>query len=376
MKVLYIGYYKEDSDWGEITRNNILALDKAGVDVACQGISMGKSKQLDAKFRSLESKSLEDRDVCIQHVFPEHIVGTSKFKKNVGILGTNFVQLGHTSAVEKMSLLDEIWLPNTQNLEFLKNAFAGIEKKPELKCVPFAFDAKKAQQQTRDITVPQNVGKFKFYAIIGSDINQLRHILTCFHSEFDESEKVCLTLVSNALTQQQIDSVAIDVKSQLGLNKDISRYCKDTIVADVSDTMDNFNTVHKYGDCFISLDAGNAWPIHVLDAYAFGSSVIASDIGGNKDVVTTSLRRTSQNLISGAFQCYTQKNRSGETNLGKDFYFVPCHKQVTSAMRTAYSGWLDNPVRYEQSSQKDGLSIIKDFDFEQVGNTMKEELDA
>ena len=96
---------------------------------------------------------------------------------------------------------------------------------------------------------------------------------------------MCLTLVSNALTQQQIDSVAIDVKSQLGLNKDISRYSKDTIVADVSDTMDNFNTVHKYGDCFISLDAGYAWPIHVLDAYAFGSSVIASDIGGNKDVV-------------------------------------------------------------------------------------------
>ncbi len=33
MKVLYIGYYKEKSDWGRYATNNILALEKVGLDV-------------------------------------------------------------------------------------------------------------------------------------------------------------------------------------------------------------------------------------------------------------------------------------------------------------------------------------------------------
>ena len=46
MKVLYIGYYKEDSDWGKITSNNILALDAAGIDVVCRNFRLTRDNRI------------------------------------------------------------------------------------------------------------------------------------------------------------------------------------------------------------------------------------------------------------------------------------------------------------------------------------------
>ena len=100
MKVLYIGYYKENSDWGKITTNNILALDAAGVDVVCRPVKLSQPRQISGRLKELEEKSVEGCDVCIQHVFPEHMVGAGVFKKNIGVIGGFFVELSHSSHPE------------------------------------------------------------------------------------------------------------------------------------------------------------------------------------------------------------------------------------------------------------------------------------
>ena len=88
MKVLYIGYYKENSDWGRITENNILALDAAGVDVVCRSINLSQPRKISGRLAEIEQKDLSDCDFCIQHVFPDHLVGSKKFKKKYDQAGT------------------------------------------------------------------------------------------------------------------------------------------------------------------------------------------------------------------------------------------------------------------------------------------------
>ena len=56
MKVLYIGYYKEDSEWGNITSNNILALDAAGIDVVCRNFKLTKDRDITGRLKELEQK--------------------------------------------------------------------------------------------------------------------------------------------------------------------------------------------------------------------------------------------------------------------------------------------------------------------------------
>ena len=45
MKVLYIGHYKEFGGWAQAATDNILALDKVGVDVACRNVTLTQDKQ-------------------------------------------------------------------------------------------------------------------------------------------------------------------------------------------------------------------------------------------------------------------------------------------------------------------------------------------
>ena len=79
MKVLYTGYYREQSEWGVATTNNILALDKQGIDVVCRAIQLGDTKTPES-IKHLEQKDVTGCDIHIQHVFPKDLVKSSAFK--------------------------------------------------------------------------------------------------------------------------------------------------------------------------------------------------------------------------------------------------------------------------------------------------------
>ena len=45
MKVLYIGHYKEFGGWSQAAIDNILALDKIGVDVVCRNVTLTQDRK-------------------------------------------------------------------------------------------------------------------------------------------------------------------------------------------------------------------------------------------------------------------------------------------------------------------------------------------
>jgi glycosyltransferase involved in cell wall biosynthesis len=370
MKVLYIGYYKENSDWGKLTSNNILALDSAGVDVACRAISLGVDRQISGRLEELEKKSIDDCDLCIQHVFPDNMVGSNKFKKNIAIFGNSFVELEHTTSVEKLELADEVWVPSACSAEYL----GSILNKP-CKYVPFACQIDDYTKPYQNIEIPQAQNQFKFYSFVDpSDAKALDTTLSCFHSEFDSSEGVALILLSTSNmdgAKDKIDNVSLDVKRALGLQKDPSMYIRDIIITESNLTESNLYEMHQYGDCFLSLGGGDPWSPHVLDAMAFGSTPIATAWGGTK-----SFLKDNGTLVSGSFQCRkTTKETRSESNLGKDYLLLPCHRETRLAMRNAYNNWLENPIKHAKDSRVKGLERAKEFSLQNVGKIMKERLE-
>jgi hypothetical protein len=155
MKVLYIGYYKEKSDWGNQAVNQILALDRAGVDVVCRSIDLGYKSTPEA-IKHLEDKDIGDADYCIQHVFPEHMVGTSKFKKNVGFFTNSFVRMDHSSWIERLMLVDEVWVPSYQC--FAENLPQKIRERA--KVVPFAIDTDIFNRRYNSINIKEAENRF------------------------------------------------------------------------------------------------------------------------------------------------------------------------------------------------------------------------
>ena len=115
MKVLYIGHYKEFGGWSQAATDNILALDKVGVDVVCRNVTLTQDrKDVDKRILALESKGTEGCNICIQHVLPHHIVGSDAFDKNIAFMETETLNITHLPWTEFLKQVDQVWVANTK----------------------------------------------------------------------------------------------------------------------------------------------------------------------------------------------------------------------------------------------------------------------
>ncbi len=363
MKVLYIGYYKEKSDWGRYATSNILALEKAGLDVVCRAISFS-GNETPREISHLEDKSLDDCDVCIQHVFPEHLVGTDKFEKNIAIFGNEFVTLDHSSWAEQLNQLDQIWVAS----EVAKDSMPK-EIKDKTVVVPHCFDKSLYTKNYKEIQVPELTGKFKFYTVVDAYDDQTETILRCFHSEFDKDDNVALILqLVGRETQESLDVKKHELKKKISNQEDLSDCLLDMVVQRGQDP-ESIYQLHQYGDCFVTPSNQRCLPSSVFDALCLGSVPVVlegTDAPEYADeAVIKSVYRTIERSDSMWKDVYNAKN----------FVFTPCEMGMRQTMRQLYNDWLKDPMIHIQK-RKQGLEKAEKFSQESFGNTVKEVLNA
>lgn len=375
MKVLYTGYYKEKSDWGRQTVNQILALESAGVDVVCRSIELGGGTETPEELKHLEDKDDQYSTHCVQHVFPEHMVGTGKFTKNIGFFTNNFVRMDHSSWVEKLSLMDEIWVPSQLVLDhhLLPNKLTARTKH-----IPLAVDLNVFNQKYNNISIPEANGKFKVYAMASSnDLNGLAWLVSTFHTEFDESDSAVLIIHIKVDTQdgqkelKVVEDLSRAVKTTLSLRKDPGDYQKDIIIAS-SLTERNKYELHNYCDCYVSVNTETTFPLSDIQAAGFGNSPIASDLCSIREYIGV------KNEVRSVYQVKQTKERgifADQTN-GKDYYIRPDEMLLKTKMRQSYNEWKSNPMRYKLKAKVAALELLSEFSFESVGQKMKETLNV
>ena len=377
MKVLYIGYYKEDSEWGKITSNNILALDAAGIDVVCRNFKLTKDRDITGRLKELEQKDTQNCDICIQHLLPHHLIGTDKFKKNIAFLETESIGIKHLPWFENLQQMDEVWVPNTQ----LKNALEDDKLGIPVSVVPHAFDLGKYTQKYPDIKIPEAEGQFKFYFIGDwSQRQNIDSIVSCFHGEFDKSEDASLILkirqfgIDSEQLKSRVDAMLGSVKESLRIYNDARNYKKDiTITADVSE--ENTYSLHQYCDCFISTSHGESWPMSAFDAMAFGNKPICSDFGGAREFITDD-ENTGKKIEGTYSTCRCSDSPFKDVFTGRENWFVPCERQIKRQMRKYYEQHKKDTIQTKREAKIAGLKRAQDFSYEQVGNKMKELLNV
>lgn len=368
MKVLYIGYYKEKSDWGKQTVNNILALESAGVDVVCRSVNLGGTETPDS-IRHLEDKETVDVTHCIQHVFPEHMIGTDKFKKNIGLVSNNFVQMAHGGWVEKLTLMDEVWSPFK---------LSGDRMPFDVKHIPLAIDVDVYNRRYNDLSIKEVENDFKVYTFASSDdIAGLSWILAAFHSEFDPADPVSLVIYLKPNTAdgnkelQIVEDLSRNIKGLLRLNSSPELFKKDVIIAsqEISDT--NVLELHQYCDCYVTSNTEFNFPAAEIDAAGFGNAPIFSDHGAICDYLG---KRQSVPSIYQVVQ--TKGSMFADTNNGHDYWIRPDEFHLKTKMRNAYNEWKVNPMQYKLTNKRAAIGLLSNFSIETVGQQMKEALNA
>jgi len=373
MKVLFLGHYREFGGWSQAARNYILAMDSVGIDVVCRDISLtGRQADVPPKILSLENKSTEGCDVCIQNLLPHHLIGTGHFKKNIAILFSESSSIKPLSWFIHLRQMDEVWVPNTDSQRSL--CLDNLMPEDRIRVVPCAENLSKYNQQHRPIFIKEIDDKFKFYYV--GDLNDRKNIPTiirAFHSEFDRSEPVSLIIKVQRFgtSPEQLDAavrgICTQVKDRLRLYKSIESYHLEVIIPEEIDDS-GIQSIHDYGDCLVSPSHGEAWSIPAFDAMCFGNTPICSKVGGPKDFIGDS--RDIGTLVEGQdTTCVYTEPAFADMFTGRESWFDPNDAEIKNAMRFYY----ENKDKVDKTA---GLKCAQPFSYEVVGQQIKEHLEA
>lgn len=199
-KFLYVGYYRENSAWGRISENVVRSLVAAGADVTTRAITFGSQREISSEVAALEYKPIEDCDVCIQHLFPQHMAGNTVFERNVALLGGDFDK-------------QHVRTPMSQFI--YANDYISVEK-PNY-------------QSIRPLQIPQTEGTFKCIIIDDpADRQETFDSVFKFHNEFETYEKTSLTIFSQ--NPEGLEDLCNQAKLKVGKRSDVSLYKTDIIV--------------------------------------------------------------------------------------------------------------------------------------------------
>lgn len=365
MKVLYIGHYKEGTGWSNAAVDLIKAIDSVGVDIVCRNVKLTNTQvPFDKKISELESKSLNNIDVCIQHVLPHHLVGTQKFKKNIAHFVSESNKIIYTPWHTYLGLVDEVWVPNN----WLKNSLIenGIEN---VKTVPYAFDMSTYTKKHNSLNFTSNNYKFKFYYICDlNDRKNIESLLRAFHSEFSPHEQVALVLkvkkygMNTQQLREHCINICNEVKRSLRIYPNIESYHSELVIPD------DFNTemmyaLHNSCDCYVSPSHGEGWSIPAFEAMCFGKTPICGKEGGPMEFIGG---QNTGFLMEGSYNvCQHNDPAFSELFTGNEEWFCPDEKEMKKAMRF----YFENRASIDRTA---GLKQAEKFSYTNVGNMIKE----
>lgn len=368
MKILYVGHYKENSGWSQAAINNILALDKVGIDVVCRNIKLTqKNSIIPDRILDLEQKSTSGVTHCIQHVLPHHIVGSKQFKKNVCYFVAESIHTKKNIWHSSIELVDEVWVPNN---DLKKNTEQFI--KTPVRVLPHTFNINMYRQDFKKINFGIEDNFFKFYMI--TDVNDRKNIIEtvkCFYHAFTSDQDVLLVakIKKHGLNEEQLKRYSKEInelaQKEMRMYSDTNKYPSVRIIP--NDTADEFiYALHNTADCFINISHGEAWSIPTFESMCFGNTPICSNEGGPATYIDND--KSHGTLIDGTYTICNQSDGAFDHIFtGSEFWFQPNHKSVIDAMRYYYS-------RPFVKNKDECLNYASQFDYDVIGNQIKDML--
>jgi glycosyltransferase involved in cell wall biosynthesis len=350
MKIKYIGNFNDGTGWAKAATYNALALDAAGHDIYCEEFSYNKaSVVLEPYIENLINKKSEEYDIIVNHVLPNDYKYSSAVK-NVGFVSLETLNLSSVPWLKKLSIMDEIWVPNIASKECLKNS--GIES-GKIKVFPHTFNFYKTIHADSNQRIAQlSNGTFNF--VFNGEFTKRKNIealLIAFHNEFENIEPVNLFIKTNR-DANLVNEFCSSVKARM---KKIGGYKSEIVVAGY---IDENTLLRAIKDChaFVMPSYGEAWCYPALEAMALGIPPIYTKGIGIGDFDSIGLE-----VPSRIAPCYAANDTFEDLYTSKDLWLEIDILELQKVMRNAYES-LKNP-NISQSIKSKCVEKAKQFDF-------------
>lgn len=357
-KILYISNYNDDTGWGNASKNNILAMHKAGIDVVPRCITYtGKEGTKNKIIQELETKSQLGSDICIQHILPHLYVYNSSFK-NIGYLAIESYDFKDSMWHKYCNLMDEIWVPS----EFCKESCIRSGVKKPIKIIPHSLDVNKYYEHNSGNQIEELKHTFNF-VFIGEFIERknIEALLRAFHTEFHPCEPVNLYIKTSKRPLQEIQEYCNNVKRGLKLR---NRYKEEIIISGFLE-FDDYLSVLKQCHYFVMPSRGEGFCIPALEAMCVGVPSLYTEGIGMEDFCT------GKKINSFKTRCFGAISSLENIYTSNTYWMDIDVDDLQRKMRSVFNQ--SQTERYKQL-RKDSIQLSKTFSHEVVGLKIKEAL--
>jgi glycosyltransferase involved in cell wall biosynthesis len=359
VKILYIGV-ADQTGWGYVSTNNILALDSTRVDLVVRSISFGGIPQrLTPRIQELQARDISNVDVCIQHILPSNFCYNGSYK-NIGYYEAETSNYYDSMWPKFINILDEAWVPSLVNKNNAEWSGVTVPIKVVNHCIE--WDRYQTLKPTAHIQELDGSYNFCFVGELAKRKN-IAAILRAFHTEFHPSENVNLFLKLNApgLNSDQcmgkFEQYHKMVKEGLKLR---ARY-KEPVVVTGHESYANVLSMMKQCHCFVSASYGESWCQPALDSLALGLNVIYTKGTGTEEFCGPGTIAVKSNLSPCFGAVDTLPNLYSANDMWRDIDI----QDLMYSMRNMY----------EQRNTQDRKKIaesVKCLDYKEVGKKMLE----
>tara|TARA_R100000008_G_scaffold49026_1_gene29221 strand:+ start:2175 stop:3269 length:1095 start_codon:yes stop_codon:yes gene_type:complete len=359
MSILFIGPYRQPDEWGTRSFNLLQSLKKTEANITSRPLFLANFPPVTVE-EETEYTRFDNYDLLIQHSLPGNFIIDKSFKKNIGVIDLETIDISHSGWLYRLSFLDEVWVNSNIVKQYLEralptNIIRNIGNSMDSSIVDFQND------QEFDGIDPE---RFKFYFIGNTeDKNGLEELLIAYYKSFTTQDRVQLVLFLPNMLPDSFEPIFQRCVQRAGaLYEQALTPLVHVINANLN--ADQIKTAHRQCDCLVSPSYMLSTQSLPLEAAVFGNNPIITDGTGTAEVLTD----INGWLIDSYEECCVVNNRPfADTFTAHETIRKPIIKSLANCLYEAYNN------KYIRDKKKSNThKLLQTLSHETVAEKLKD----
>lgn len=361
LKIKYWSAFFDSSGYGSCSRHYVKALNGCGADLTLSPVSFEKTRPDLGEFGEYLNKYVSryiDYDINLIHLTPEHYpLYKEDGKINVGYTVWETSKIHH-DWIGYCNCMDAIIVPCEWNVNVFRDSGVTVP----IYCVPHVVNTEGINEIKEFPVAGPSENDYIFYSVFQfNERKDIASLLKAYWCTFTKEDEVALVIKThiNSYTDEEKNTIIKIIKNikrgiQLPRGKEFAPMY---LILDILSN-DAMIGLHKWGDCFVSLNRAEGFGLPEAEAAAAGNPIIVTGYGG----VNQFLDNKNSYLLD-----YMLVPVTGNNNLWYTSDQLWAQSDICDAVET-----MRFVYKHKEAAKQKGLlaqeNIKDNFNYETIGN--------